>query len=97
MPLKPLVLFTLTYYVEEHRLARMLNRGAVALIGTRQSGLTQEQIAEKLGCSQPFVSRLLRGEVPKLAALRQAAHKEFGIEPGAWDETVPDEAEKGAA
>jgi transcriptional regulator with XRE-family HTH domain len=73
----------------------MLNRGAVALLAVRHSGRTQEQIADSLGCSQPFVSRLLRGEVPKLAALRQAAEREYGIETGAWDE--PAESEQGAA
>lgn len=75
------------------------NRGAIALAEVRGSGLTQELIAERLGCSQPFVSRLLRGEVPKLAALRQAAQKEFGIDSGAWDEPVaePTETDQGAA
>lgn len=63
---------------------RPRSRGAFELART---GLTQQQIGERIGCSQEQVSYWLTGARRPGAANRAELALAFGIEPKAWDET----------
>lgn len=68
---------------------RPRSKGAIALART---GLTQEQIAEKLGCAREQVSYWLTGARKPGKAWRTAIELAFGIAPKLWDEYPEPEA-----
>jgi predicted transcriptional regulator len=56
----------------------------------RETGLSQPELARRLGVSQGAVSRLLAGDRGGSGETRAAAWREFGIAPTDWDEGPED-------
>jgi transcriptional regulator with XRE-family HTH domain len=79
------------------RASRQLEK-ATKTAGKDGKAMTQTEIADVLGCTQGYVSRLLSGkEKPQSRAMALRIQAEFGIPPDWWDqpEAAPEQSKAG--